>query len=105
MTELFQQISDLIAGSERDLERIERTLTDGYAYALTLEAERWRLEKRLAAAAQELPAGDLEGKGAEMTSLSQRLDDNADELSTLRSRLGELRRYADSVRVQAGTAA
>ena len=103
MSELFQQICDLIAGSERDLDRIERTLTDGYAYALALEAERWRLEKRLAAAAQELPAGDLEGKGAEMTSLSQRLDDNAEELSTLRGRLGELRRYADGVRVQAGT--
>ena len=38
-----------------------------------------------------------------MTSLSQRLDDNADELSTLRGRLGELRRYADAVRVQAAT--
>jgi phage shock protein A len=103
VTELLQQISDLIGGSNRDLDRIERTLTDGYAYALALEAERWRLEKRLAAAAQELPA-DLEGKGAEMTSLSQRLDDNADELSTLRGRLGELRQYADAVRVQAGTA-
>ena len=39
-----------------------------------------------------------------MTSLSQRLDDNADELSSLRVRLAELRRYADSVRVQAATA-
>ena len=104
VTELLQQISDLISGSDRDLDRIERTLTDGYAYALALEAERWRLEKRLAAAAQELPSGDLEGKGAEMTSLSQRLDDNADELSSLRVRLAELRRYADSVRVQAATA-
>ena len=104
MTELLQQIANLISGSDRDLDRIERTLTDGYAYALALEAERWRLEKRLAAAAQELPASDLEGKGAEMTSLSQRLDDNADELSSLRGRLAELRRYADSVRVQAATA-
>jgi alpha-D-ribose 1-methylphosphonate 5-triphosphate synthase subunit PhnI len=99
VTELFQQISGLIAASERDLDRIERTLTDGYAYALKLEAERLRLEKRLAAVAQDLPSGDLEGKGAEMTSLVQRLDGNADELSTLRGRLGELRRYADCVRV------
>jgi HAMP domain-containing protein len=99
VTELFQEISDLIADSERDLDRIERTLTDGYAYALTLEAERWRLEKRLAEVAQELPAGDLEGKSAELTSLSRRLDGNADELSLLRGRLGELRRYADAVRV------
>ncbi len=99
MTELFQQISALIADSERDLDRIERTLTDGYAQALELEAERWRLEKRLAAAAQALPDGDIEGKGAELTSLARRLDGNADELSALRGRLGELRRYADAVRV------
>jgi hypothetical protein len=99
MTELLQQISALISGSERDLDQIERTLTDGYAYALRLEGERLRLEKRLAEVAQELPAGDLAGKGAELTSLSQRLDGNADELTMLRGRLGELRRYADEVRV------
>jgi hypothetical protein len=99
VTELLQQISALISGSERDLDQIERTLTDGYAYALTLEGERLRLEKRLAEVAQELPAGDLAGKGAELTSLSQRLDGNADELNMLRGRLGELRRYADEVRV------
>jgi hypothetical protein len=39
-----------------------------------------------------------------MTSLSQRLDDNAGELSSLRGRLGELRRYADTVRAEAATA-
>jgi hypothetical protein len=100
VTELFEQISALMADSERDLDRIERTLTDGYAYALKLEAERWRLEKRLAEVAQELPAGDLAGKGAEMTSLSRRLDGNAVELSALRGHLGDLRRYADVVRVQ-----
>ena len=99
VSELYEQIAALIADSERDLDTIERTLTDGYAYALVLEAERWRLEKRLAEAAQELPAGDLAGKGAELTGLSQRLDANASELSSLRARLGELRRYAETVRV------
>jgi uncharacterized protein YecA (UPF0149 family) len=99
MTELYEQIAALIADSERDLDTIERTLTDGYAYALKLEAERWRLEKRLAEVAQELPAGDLAGKGAEMTRLSQRLAANGAELIALRGRLAELRRYAESVRV------
>ncbi len=99
MSELYEQISALISDSERDLGTIERTLTDGYAHALKLEAERWRLEKRLAEVAQELPAGDLAGKGAELTCLSHRLDANADELSSLRGRLGDLRRYAETVRV------
>jgi hypothetical protein len=100
VTELLQQISALIADSERDLDLIERTLTDGYAHALKLEAERWRVEKRLAELAQELPGGDLVGKSEELTALSRRLDENADELGRLRGSLAELRRYAEAVRVQ-----
>ena len=42
MTELFAQIDALLGTSARDLDEIERTLTDGYAQALSLEAEQWR---------------------------------------------------------------
>ena len=58
MTELFDQITTMIDASERDLDRIERTLTDGYAHALTLEGERLRLERRLTELARELNVGD-----------------------------------------------
>jgi hypothetical protein len=54
MTELLERITDLIGAPERDFELLERTLTDGYARALTLEAEQQRLKRQLAAAEAEL---------------------------------------------------
>jgi hypothetical protein len=99
MTELLEQISALIAESGCDRERIERTLTDGYAYALLLEGERWRLEKRIGELAHGLQRGDTASKAKELSTLTQRLDGNAGELVLLRRRLGELRRHAGTVRV------
>jgi hypothetical protein len=99
MSELFDQIAALIDADERDLDRIERTLTDGYARALALQGERWRLEKRLAEVAQELDGGDTTVKTRELAGISARLTGNEGELSELRGRLGELRRYAEAVRV------
>jgi hypothetical protein len=99
MTELLAQISALIAEPECDRERIERTLTDGYAHALSLEGEKWRLEKRIDELAHGLQRGNTEGKAKELSSLTKRLDGNASELVLLRRRLGELRRHADAVRV------
>jgi ABC-type phosphate transport system auxiliary subunit len=96
--ELFEQISALIEASDRDLDRIERTLTDGYAHALSLEAEKWRLEKRMAEVAQNLDRGDAHDMAQELTSLARRLNGNAGELSVLRDRLGDLRRHAETVR-------
>src|SRR5689334_14323110 len=96
--ELLDEIAALIDASDRDLNRIERTLTDGYARALTLEAEKSRLEKRMREVTHDLArpdGGDLTG---ELTSLVRRLDGNADELSHLRGRLGDLRRHADALR-------
>jgi hypothetical protein len=54
MTELLERITGLIEAPERDFELLERTLTDGYARALTLEAEQVRLRRRLADAESEL---------------------------------------------------
>jgi len=99
MTELLEQISALIAESGCDRERIDRTLTDGYAYALSLEGENWRLEKRIGELAHGLQRGDTAGKAKELSTLTRRLDGNAGELVLLRRRLGELRRHADTVRV------
>jgi hypothetical protein len=99
MTELFDQIDALLSSSVHDLDRIERTLTDGYAYALSLEAERWRLEKRLTLVAREIGDGDRATKVRELSSLSQTLDVNAEDLGRLRALLATLRRHADGVRV------
>jgi hypothetical protein len=99
MTEILDRINALIADSERDLDRIEETLTDGYAHALSLEAEKWRLEKRIAEIAHGMGRGDAAEKARELTSLSRRLDDKGGDLQRLRGLLGDLRRHADGVRV------
>ena len=99
MNELYSRISALIDEHEGDLVHIERTLTDGYAQALALEAERWRIQKRLAEVAHALQAGDLAGKADELAALAKRLDGTAGELVKLRGALGELKRHAADVRV------
>jgi hypothetical protein len=99
MTELFEQINALMRTATRDLDTIERTLTDGYAHALSLEAEKWRLEKRISEVAQSLQRGDTAKKAQELSALAKRLDGNAGDLVQLRGLLSELRRHADDVRV------
>jgi hypothetical protein len=103
MTELFEQINALIRASARDLDAIERTLTDGYAEALSLEAEKWRLQKRIAEVAQGIQRGDTVKKARELSTLAKRLDGNDGDLTKLRAVLGDLRRHADDVRVAAHT--
>ena len=99
MTELLEQIKQMISTSARDLDQLERTLTDGYAHALSLEAEQWRVEKRIQEVAQTLQRGDTAKKARELTTLVKKLDESADDLTELRARLAVLRRHADDVRV------
>jgi predicted nucleic acid-binding Zn-ribbon protein len=101
MTELLAQINALISAPARDLDTIERTLTDGYAHALSLEAEKWRLEKRINELAQSLQSGDTAKKARELAALAKRVEGSVDDLTALRSRLTDLRRHADDVRVGA----
>ena len=105
MADLLEKINALIAAPADapscDLDQIENTLTDGYARALSLEAERWRIEKRLSEIAQGLKSGDFAEKATELRALATRLDGNADELVKLRALLNDLRRRADDVRVAA----
>jgi hypothetical protein len=101
MTELLKQISALISEPARDLDTIERTLTDGYAHALSLEAETWRLEKRIKEVAQTLQRGDTAKKAREIASLAERVEGSVGDLTTLRALLADLRRHADDVRVGA----
>jgi hypothetical protein len=101
MSELLEKITALMRGSTRDLDAIERTLTDGYAHALSLEAEKWRLEKRMTEITQSLQRGDTNKKALELSELARRLDGNAGDLDRLRGLLSDLRRHADDVRVSA----
>ncbi len=88
MTALLDEIAAVISDDGADRAQIERTLTDGYAHALTLESERLRLEKRI---------GELtERRGSratqEVAMLNRELHGTAGNLATLRSSLAELRK-------------
>jgi hypothetical protein len=101
MTELLSKINALISAPGGDLATIERTLTDGYAHALSLEAEKWRLEKRINEVAQSLQRGDTSKKARELATLAKRVDGNVGDLAQLRPLLADLRRQLDAARVGA----
>ena len=61
---LLEQIDELLAEPAEEpasLARLERTLTDGYAYALELESERGRVEQGLSGRAGGRAEGGLAG--------------------------------------------
>lgn len=98
---LLEQIDELLAEPAEEpasLARLERTLTDGYAYALALESERWRLEQRMSELAGELDEGNQELKAKELALLSDRLATNASMLSGLRGTLTRLRARTSATR-------
>ena len=102
----LEQIDELLADPESEgapakLDRLERTLTDGYAHALALESERWRLEQRLSELAGGLQEGDQDEKSQELAQISRRLSSNGTALESLRSTLTRLRNHATTVRGEA----
>jgi hypothetical protein len=80
------------------LDDIEHTLTAGYASALALEAERWRLEREIAAFAAGLGDRTSEPQHSELANLGQRLTAADGDLAKLRGLLSSLRTRADKVR-------
>jgi hypothetical protein len=100
---LLEQIDDLLASTSSSeesgiLAHIEWTLTDGYAHALSLEAKRLRLERRMSTLAGELQEGDRELKARELGQVSRQLSQNGLELDRLRGTLSQLRERATAVR-------
>jgi chromosome segregation ATPase len=93
---MTQQIEKLLGADAPTLARLEETLTEGYAQALALEAERWRLERRLGEMARE--GGDV---GEELQSLGKRLTSADSELAELRMLLGSLQARTRSARAAA----
>ena len=101
---IFAEIDALLRDpTPRGLDEIEDTLTSGYAAALALEGERWRIERRIAELAAEEsgdPGGELR-HAEEIVGLAKQLRSTDDELARLRVVLGSLRDRADAVRAAA----
>ena len=100
---LYKDIRALLEeppGSEATgfIERLEHTLTDGYARALALEAERVRLERRMGELAGDLH-GDPDAPTAELATVVRRLSDADEELTDLRGVLAKLRVRVRALRV------
>jgi hypothetical protein len=96
-----QEIQELLSADAPTLARMEDTLTEGYARALALEAERWRIERRIGEVARE-GRTDI---GEELKSLGMRLTHADGELSKLRSLLGTLHERARAARLATSRAA
>jgi alpha-D-ribose 1-methylphosphonate 5-triphosphate synthase subunit PhnI len=99
MSDLLEQISVLLEAPTLDLKEIERTLTDGYAHALALEAERSRLERRVAALSRSIEGGDVVSKTHELADVARRLEAITCDLASLRRTLADLRRHAQDIRI------
>ena len=102
-----EEIADLLNLPENgtgapSLDRIESTLTDGYAAALELEAERSRIERRLGEVVRDAGEVSAHSVAAELAELSVRLETADGELARLRSLLRTLQARARVVRRSRG---
>src|SRR5260370_31358375 len=92
---VIEEIRELLAAprpadSESFLEQLDATLTAGYAHALQLEAERWRLERRIVEVAAKIADDERELDTDELASLARPLKAANESISTLRTLLGSL---------------
>lgn len=92
---LRDEIADLLRMPEDgagapSLDAIELTLTDGYAEALALEAERTRIERRVGEVVRDAGEVSAHSVTAELAELSERLETADGELARLRTLLRNL---------------
>jgi hypothetical protein len=97
---LLERISRLLKNRSADpgkplVTEMEDTLTDGYARALQLEAERLRLERRIGELARSVDGPE---EADDLKALAGRLRDVDVELEGLRNRLGDLQKHLEAVR-------
>jgi hypothetical protein len=100
---LLERITGLLKHRPADpgkplLTEMEDTLTDGYARALQLEAERLRLERRIGELAHSVNGPE---QADELKALAARLRDVDLALEGLRDRLGALQKHLEAVRAAA----
>jgi hypothetical protein len=90
LTEI-RSLLDMPAGAKRPSRaRVEHTLTSGYAYALSLEGKRLRIERSLRALLRSEAGADPH----ELAELSGRLEQADEELAGVRALLASLRSHA-----------
>jgi hypothetical protein len=100
---LLEEISSLLARPDSGQEGptlavIEETLTAGYARALELEAERWRLERRIGELASRLDAREAAPGKEQVAKLARRATRLDGDLQRLRDLLAALRSRASALR-------
>jgi hypothetical protein len=99
---VIDDIRDLLAApraaSKTFLERLDATLTDGYAHALQLEGERWRIERRIAEVVAGLPAGADREHEPELVALAERLRRSNESIIGVRALLASLRERRSELR-------
>ena len=100
---VLEHIEELLSSPARGaeaptLEHIEHTLTEGYALALELEAERSRLERRIGEVARRVDGVDFSAFAEELMSLGRRLTSADGELAKLRPLLDSLQTRARTTR-------
>ena len=103
---LLGEIATLLDRDEGhdDPAQLERTLTDGYAQALTLEAERTELERRVLRLSLELDENGVATLG-EVQALARQLHECDDTVERLRGELVPLkRRHSRAVHSRPGWA-
>ncbi|HXY85685.1 MAG TPA: hypothetical protein VEH52_09390 [Gaiellaceae bacterium] len=83
------------------VDQLEYVLTSGYARSMEIEAERWRIERRIADVAMGLVEGSPDGGTAELKSLAAKLRSADGDLHELRELLVSLRRRAEAARAAA----
>ena len=98
---IVDEIAALLAEPEPgaplpSLAAIEYTLTSGYARALELEAERWRLDRQMGEVGARLGNGG--GDADELAALALRASRTDGELARLRPLLSTLRSHASALR-------
>ncbi len=89
------------AAAKPFLDRVDATLTDGYAHALQLEAERWRIERRIGQVVAALPAETVEAEAPELAELAQRLRAANENIAALRTLLTSLRARRSEIKAAA----
>jgi hypothetical protein len=94
---VLQDIRVLTTAPSPQLERVERTLADGYACALGIEAQRLRLQRELEGRAAGLSGGKAT-QVDEVAGLAQGIAQADEELAELRAALVQLAGMARRLR-------